>query len=294
MRAFAAFAFLTLGVAAVGCNLVMNLGRFNESPVDSGGATGPGDDSGAGGAFECLKQPNETLDPSPVTLHLLVTNATTPATTAGAIDGGSDIMPVIYDPIAGVTFVSCLELDPLCAHPVTTPQTSDDAGFVNLSLTGSFSGFFRGTGPAIVPFTFSPGQWLTGLKEATYLTSALAPSDEQLLNGALGNAVELDASAGLGEVFIIIYDCNDHHVAGATISLSRSGPETLPFYIVSGLPSTTVQVTDSEGVGGAINVPSGTVRATATYLANSLTLGSVDVYVRPGELTYGWIRMRVH
>jgi hypothetical protein len=295
MRAFGTFAFLGLAVVVVGCNLVMNLGRFNEPATpDSGGGPGAGEDAGPGTNFDCLKQPNEALDPSPVTLHLLVTNATTPATTAGAIDGGSDIVPVVYDPEPGVTFVSCLELDPLCAHPVTSPQTSDDAGFVTLSLTGSFSGFFRGTGPTVVPFTFAPGQWLTGAKEATYLTSALAPSDEQLLNGALGNAVDLDAGSGLGEVFIIIYDCDDHHVPGATIALSRTGPETLPFYIVSGLPSTTVQVTDSEGVGGAVNVPSGTVRATATYLATSTTLGSVDVYVRPGELTYGWIRMRVH
>lgn len=297
MRAFAAFAFFGTAILVAGCNLVMNLGRFNEAPVDAGGPS-PGDDGGDGGGgygtnFDCLSGPKEALDPGAVTLHLLVTNATSPAVTAGSIDGGSDIVPVSYAPLPGVTMLACLALDPGCANPVTSPQVSDDGGIVNLSLTGTFSGFFRGTGPSIVPFTFSPGQWLSGVKEATYLTSALAPSDEQLLNGALGNAVILDAGAGLGEVFIIIYDCDDHHVPGATISLNRTGANTLPFYIVSGVPSTTVQVTDSEGVGGAVNVPEGTVRATATYLPTSTTLGFVDVYVRPGELTYGWIRMRV-
>jgi hypothetical protein len=114
------------------------------------------------------------------------------------------------------------------------------------------------------------------------------------LNGALNNAVDLDAGAGLGEVFVIIHDCNDHRLTGVTLALSRTGPETLPFYIISGVPNTTVNVTDSEGVGGAVNVPQGSLKITATSLATTTTVGTADVYIRPGELTYAWIRPRVH
>jgi hypothetical protein len=291
MRAFPAFAFLGLAIVVVGCNLIMDLGRFTD---DDGGATSGVDAGGATGPFACVNDPSEMLDPGVVTLHLALGNATGTNESAGDIDGGSDIVPVIYTPIPGVTVLACNALDPTCGKPVTPPQITDDAGLVTFALTGTFAGFFRATSPTIVPITFAPGQWLTGVKVATYETAALAPSDEAALNGVLNNAVDLDASSGLGEVFLTIYDCNDRHVPGATFTLNQMAENTLPFYLNKGVPSTKVQVTDSEGVGGAVNVPHGTVHATATVLDASVTLGSIDVYVNAGELSYGWIRMRVH
>jgi hypothetical protein len=288
MRAFPAFAFLGLTVVVVGCNLIMDLGRFSE-------AAGAGAGVPDGGPFNCLGAAPEGLDPGAVTLHIALGNATGTNESAGDIDGGSDIVPVIYTPFPGVTVLACNALDPPCANPVGPAQTTDDAGLVTFTaLTGTFAGFFRATSPAIVPITFAPGQWLTGVKVATYETAALARSDEGSLNLVLNNAVDLDASSGLGEVFLTIYDCNDRHVAGATFTLNQMADNTLPFYLNNGVPSTKVQVTDSEGVGGAVNVPHGTVHATATVLDASVTLGSIDVYVNAGELSYGWIRMRVH
>ncbi len=276
----------------------MDLGRFSEavSAVDAGDAAvtpAPGIDAGPG-PFDCLNQPNESLDPGAVTLSLVITNATGTTEDAHQIDGGSELDQVIYQPSPGVTMIGCAPLDPFCANPVTPPAVSDDGGLVTFSLTGAFTGFFHGTSPGVVPFTFFPGQWLTGVKEARYFTSSLTPSDEGLLNLSLGNSVNLDAGSGLGEVFIIIYDCVDHAVPGVKLTLSRSESDTLPFYLASGVPSTTAGVTDAEGVGGALNMPEGSLKATATLAATGMTLGSVTVYVHGGELTYGWIRMRVH
>jgi hypothetical protein len=301
MKARTSIAFIGVtafvsGVAGLvsGCEAIMDLGRFGEAI--STGDSGPGAsvDAAPAGPFDCLAQPSETVDPGAVTLHLLITNGTGTNQTAGSIDGGSDLDEVVYTPTPGVTVVPCLALDPGCANPVDPPAVTDDGGIVNFALTGNFVGFFHGTAPGIIPFTFVPGRWQTGLKEMTYGTADLTASDEQLLNAALGGTVDLDAGSGLGEAFVVVYDCFDHKVAGVKISLSRSVDSTLPFYIQSGVPSTTAGVTDDEGVGGALNVPEGTLTATATFAATGATLGSVELYVRRGELTYGWIRMRVH
>jgi hypothetical protein len=298
VRRSVAFVGLAAFVSLMGCNLIMDLGRFSEAVSasdagDAGGAPTTGTDA-APGPFDCLNLPNETLDPGAVTLHLTITNVTGTTETAHQIDGGSDLDQVVYTPSPGVAMVGCAPLDPFCANPVTPSEVTDDAGVVTFSLTGAFGGFFHGTSTGVVPFSFFPGQWLTGVTEATDFSSSLTPSDEGLLNLSLGNAVNLDAGSGLGEVFMIVYDCFDHSVAGVKFDLSRSGSDTLPFYITSGVPSTTAGVTDSEGVGGALNMPEGSLRATATFAATNLVLGSVTVYVHAGELTYGWIRMRVH
>jgi hypothetical protein len=278
----------------LGCNALMDLGRFNEAVAHDGGGAASDTSVGLPDKLACLALPNETLDPGPVSLQILLANATQQTESPGTIDGGTDITDAVYTPFPGITMRACLALDPGCASPVTSPVVSDDAGAVNFTLPGTFNGFFRGEAPSVVSFTFFPGQWLTGAKSAQYATGALANTDEVLLNGALNNAVNLDAGSGLGEVFVSIRDCNDHRLAGVTLALSRTGPDTLPFYIISGVPSTTTQVTDNGGVGGAVNVPEGSVKITATHLATSTTVGTADVYIRPGELTYAWIRPRVH
>ena len=302
------FALLAVVIVASGCNLIMDLGRFNETSAeqDGGGDSGASDtgvpDTGSADAgpdadprFACLALPGESLDPSQVTLELLVADATKTAQTPASVDGGTDLTYVVYTPRAGVSMSACLGFDPACANPVTTPALTNDAGSVSFTLSGNFVGFFHGTAPGIVPFSLFPGQWPTGEKHEQYGTSSLSVSDETLLNAALNNAVDLDAGSGLGEVFVIVYDCFEHRLAGATVALSKSAPNTLPFYVTSsGVPDTTAQVTDNAGVGGAVNVPAGTVKVTATFLATSTTIGSIDVYVRPAELTYAWIRPRVH
>jgi len=297
-----AFLAVIVGVAA-GCNAIMDLGRFEEAATtNDGGNDAASDvvsDAGVDAAldprFACLKNPPESLDPNPVTLQVIVANATTTSQTPHAIYGGTDITYVVYTPRTGVTMEACLGFDPACANPVTTPTLTDDAGTVTFTLSGNFVGFLHGTSPDVVPFSVFMGQWPSGVKSAQVGTSALSKDDEVLLNAALNNAVDLDAGSGLGEVFVIVYDCDDHYVEGATVSLNKSAPNTLPFYVTSsGVPDTAAQVTDKAGVGGAVNVPAGTVRVTATYLATATPLGSIDVYVRPAELTYAWIRPRSH
>lgn len=293
MRLRTSFTFLALAASALACNVILDLGRFTAAPTDGGGA-GTSDSGGIPSNLACVTAPNETLNTVPVTLQLMVANTIATMETPGEIDGGTDLAYAVYTPQTGVSIESCHSFDPTCLSPVTSPQIVDDAGILSLTLSGNFVGFFSGTGPTTVPFTFWPGNWLSGTTSATYGTSALQYAQEEALNGALDNAVILDAGAGLGELFIVIYDCNDHYTSGATLTTSRTGSEQLPFYIISGVPNTMAQVTDTAGVAGAINVPAGSVRATATDLATSTQIGSIDVYINAGALTLGWIRARTH
>jgi hypothetical protein len=290
--------------AAVGCTAILDLGRFQEAATTAGDtgapdtslATDAGVDTGPEDPrFACLKLPNQTLDTGQVSLQLAIANVTKQQVTPGSVDGGTDTNDVYFTGLPGVTMEACLGLDPACANPVNTPAQTDDGGIVNFTISANFTGFFRGTGDQLVPFNFFPGPWPAGVPSATYVTGALRVSDEVLLNSALNDAVDLDAGSGLGELFVVVFDCLDHHLAGATVSLNKSAPSTLPFYVTaSNVPDIQAQVTDKAGVGGAVNVPAGTVRATATYVATSTIIGTADVYVHPAELTYAWIRPRVH
>jgi hypothetical protein len=294
MRLRSSFTFLLLAAYAVACNAILDLGRFTEGPTDSGGGVTGSNDSGIPSNLACVTAPKESLAPGPVNLQLIIATTIGEMETPGQIDGGTDITYAAFTPQPGVTIEACQSLDPTCGSPVTTPQVVDDAGIADLTFSGNFVGFFRGTSPITVPFTFWPGNWLSGATSASYGTSALQYTQESALNVSLNNAVILDAGAGLGELFMVVFDCNDHRFSGATLAITGSGPDTLPFYVISNLPSTTAEATDSFGVAGAVNVPHGPVRATATDLATGTTIGSIDVYINSGELTLGWIRPRTH
>jgi hypothetical protein len=294
MKVSSALAFLGLPILALGCNLIMDLGRFSEAVSTDGGGERPGDGGVVddGGPFGCLLLPPETLDPSAVTVQVLVTNSTAPSETAGSIDGGSDLIDVVYTPYPGMAVVPCNILDPTCSMPLANSQVTDGGGVVTFSLTGTFNGLFYFTSPSTVPSLFFPGPLLAEDKSVQLFTAALTSEAEQALNSAINNAVILDASAGLGEVFLSVYDCNDHRLAGVTFSFNNPGTQQLPFYLISGIPNTATELTDYDGVGGAVNVPSGSQKITATYVATSTTLGTTDVYVQGGALTIGYIRTR--
>ncbi len=114
-----------------------------------------------------------------------------------------------------------------------------------------------------------------------------------LLATAIGVPFVNDPDAGVGHLFLNVFDCHDLHAAGVTFSITSRGPDTRAFYTKGGLPSTTTGRTDGLGAGGAVNVPVGVATISATLAESQRALGSINVVIRGGEATLGLIRPRV-
>lgn len=244
--------------------------------------------------WSCLSLPPEELDPNlQVDLKVEVMNAIQPSTAAGAIDGGSDLDTVTAVWLPGVAVRHCSMLDPDCLSAATAVLTND-AGVAEFDLTGDFSGFFDLRRPDLVPATLYPGHLLAGQMTASFPAYGIRPTEFQDLGLSADTIVILNPDAGVGHALVTIYDCQDHQASGISVTYSLSGPKAVPFYFSNGLPSTAATETDDFGLAGVVNVPAGTMMVEATRASTLTPVGSATFDVRPGGLTFAWIRVRSH
>jgi hypothetical protein len=122
-------------------------------------------------------------------------------------------------------------------------------------------------------------------------TSLLPYTEAAGLGDALGLTVSTSPDAGVGHIFMLALDCNDHHAPGVSFSVNIDAGTA--FYQVGGLPVTTPMATqtDSDGTGGVINIPSGVIKVSTTIVTeNNLALPVYSVFVRPGGQTLLYVR----
>jgi hypothetical protein len=255
--------------------------------------TGSGPADAAADPWACLDQPPEVTSSSPVAITFKTYDVIDPITTAGST-GGSDFTVLSFVPLSGIAIEGCDNLDPSCAMPATPLETSDDAGETTLTVPDNFNGYFKLTATGYLPFDLFPGQLLADASTFAPPVSMITPVAAISLADAIGAAPDLDAGANVGAVFVGIYDCSDRYAAGVSFSSSATTASTVPFYIASGLPSSTAKETDSSGTWGAVDVPVGSLTITATLVATNRTLGSINVTIRAGGAATAWIRARTH
>jgi hypothetical protein len=290
-------------MASTACQLIAGIQDRTVDPIVDVPDSGAGVHDAApdtvvpSGPWGCASLPNEQLDPNlKVTATLQVFSAVAPSTASGMVDGGSDLNTVSATWYPGVSVVVCTLRDPGCTHPTPTPPAlTDDGGSTTFQLTGDFSGFFSLTRSDLVPWTFYPGNLLTGATSTNLPTYGISPQDFSALAVAVTSApLSFDQDGGLGHTFVNVYDCEDHQAPGVTLTYSTAGAETATFYMKDGLPNTMATQTDAYGIGGAVNVPVGNLTVKATLAKDLTPLGSAVVLIRPGALTHAWIRVRTH
>jgi hypothetical protein len=266
------------------------LGACHSNDV-TGTVSSPGD-AGAD-PWACLDEPPQVTDTSAVAITFKMYDVINPITTAGSM-GGSDFTVLSFVPLPGIAIQGCSSLDPTCSSPTAPPETSNDAGEATLSVPDNFNGFFELTAAGYLPFDLFPGPLLADASTFAPPVSMITPVAAISLADAIGAAPDLDAGAGVGAVFVAIYDCSDRYAAGVTFSIPGTTAATVPFYITSGLPSAKATETDSSGTWGAVDVPVGALTVTATLAATSRPLGSINVMIRAGGAATAWIRARTH
>jgi hypothetical protein len=283
------------GGAFAGSVCQSNVCVLPEASVEAGPGDGGREAEAApvdAGPWGCLDQPPQPLDPNAtIAITGVMFDALKPITGA---QGASDIAyPTSYTPVPGIALQACNTLDPKCSKPITPLLVSDDAGIVNFTLPGNFSGFFQFSGAGALPSTVYPGNLLADASSEALPMAVLGANEGQLLASALGVNFETNPEAGVGSTFFQVYDCYDKAAPGVSFTLAiDGGPETVQWYSNNQLPSTTATQTDSLGAGGALNVPAGALSVTATLVATHRTLGTANAIVNAGGLTYAWFRVR--
>jgi hypothetical protein len=295
----AALAAALLVLPGVACSNILGIDADRHLATSDVDATGPDANPGApeashggdgdldGGAevgpWDCLDLMPPNPDPSAhVTVTLIAYSAVDPFSSTA--DGGSQLIPVRYTPLVGVSARACPDLlDPTCA--AGTPwTTTDDAGAVALTVGADFAGLYEVNRPDLIPMTAYPGRLLIGPSAQQVAVSMMNQQTAALIGTELGVKLDLGADSGVGMIFIGAFDCFDHRASGVTFSLSNPGADTLVFYLQNGFPSTTARATDQGlGGGGAINVPLGATTVTASVFPGR-QIGTENVVIQPGGI----------
>lgn len=196
-----------------------------------------------------------------------------------------------YAGVPGVAVQGCNALDVVCSAPISGPVVTSDAGEATIVTYDNFDGFFQFSASGYVPATLYMGNLAPGISTFAPPAEILSTAGAGSFSAALGVPISLDAGAGVGLVFLQVFDCFDRHAAGVTFTMSSVGPDTVLWYGQNAIPSTSARQTDSLGTGGAVNVPAGSLLVTATLAATGQTVGTRDIFVvRDGQMTTGWVR----
>ncbi len=290
------------GGAFAGATCVNNVCVGRTLPVEDSGADASSPDAadasdGSELIWACLGQPTEVIPPgTQVAVTFNVFDALSAITTAGP-QGGSDFTVLESTGVPGITVEGCNPGDVACANPLTSLQTTDDAGQATVSVSRDFNGFFEFMGTNFVPAKLYPGQMLADAGAFAPPVALLQIGEIESLAGALKVPIDLNADASVGHFFFQIYDCFDRHAAGVTFSISvDAGPESVQWYSRGVAPQQVpvVNDTDSLGAGGQVNVPTGAILVTATLSGTNTVIGNANVLVAGGSATFVWVRVRSH
>jgi hypothetical protein len=241
------------------------------------------------GPWGCLDQPAEAPNMMPVTVTFKIFNALDPVVNEG-------VTAASYTPVPGVSVEGCNSLDVLCTSPITPQAVSDDAGEATVVVADSFGGYFQFVGPGFLPSILYPGRLLADASTFQPDLGALNTSATLAIASILQVPMLVDPEAGVGQAFAQVYDCFDQLAPGVsfTFGLVDGGPNAVQWYQSSGFPSKYATQTDSQGTGGTLNVPPGSLLMTARLAGTTRILGTANPLIRPGWVTYAWIRARTH
>ena len=209
--------------------------------------------------------------------------ADTPATHPATINYKVDV--VYYQTTMapkGLVVRACASADPDCTRPYTYTDT-EGLGHVELDLPYGFVGFFELMSDATPSYSYISKP----LTQDTKDRMIHLPNASQIDTLAAVSGVAVEPSKGV--ILVEAFDCMGEPQAG--VHFTESTNTSTPFYMVTGLPSKTAQTSvynpgSDSADGGFVNVQAGSVLLTASWSTDGPTIGSANIVVRPGTMTY--------
>ena len=234
----------------------------------AGGGTG-GAGGGTTGAFDCVGSVEWPLVEANTTITLELT--------AVALASGGEL--------PDLTVEACEKDDLACAAPITSGVT-DANGQIVLDIpvdagTVGFDGFFQVTGDTIVPalvYPFPP------------LTQSIADYTVQIITQGVWTSfqqfADFEADPARGHLGLLALDCATQEADGMAFTASSADGQSKTIYVSGPLPDPNATVTDAQGAGSIVNIPPGQTSVTASIGVGGAPVGTVDVQLRAGTITY--------
>ncbi len=199
---------------------------------------------------------------------------------ASAADGpiqASLLVSNFGEPMPNVPARACRSADPNCSSPVAE-VTSDATGRLNLSLPDGFTGYLE---VVVEPFFPVLYYFPSPLLSDTPLP-ALSLTPREVIQG-LGLAVGAQPDPERGHILMSVTGC-EGPAPGVNLSAPKADDETIPYYVLDGIPSADLDATTAAGSGGFLNFPPGNaVVKLASGKAGELV--SLSLTVRQGFIT---------
>jgi hypothetical protein len=187
---------------------------------------------------------------------------------------------ITYQPVAGVAARLCRKLDTKCEQPILDGRQSDALGKLVLQTPLGFDGFAELTSPGALTglyFFYPP---VTEPREVPLVP--ILPMSEL---STFAQLVGAEILQGRGHLVIGTYDCTHAPAASISFSSAEADSQSLPFYLIKGVPSSKANATDSSGYGGIINLLPGAATLSGN-LSSGQTLGIESMLIRADTITY--------
>lgn len=274
-RTISSRAFLTLALVSVaggGCSVLVDQNRVQ--CLTNEDCTARGGDFTDSVCLETVCRPNPTW-------ACLGDVSWTPPTESRKFNVTLHIRDLITDqPTQGVTAQVCLKLDVGCSQPILRNVIGDQDGNVTVPLDPGFDGYVelatKDTMPGLY-FFYPP---INGDRDVP-LVPLFPPVELSKLAALNAKSVMPDR----GHLIVGAYDCLHGPAEGVTLTTPDGDAITSTFYVLQKIPTATATATDSSGRGGFINLRAGQV-AVMGELPDGRRVGSANVFVRPGSVTY--------
>lgn len=197
-------------------------------------------------------------------------------------------------PFVGTTVKLCNKLDLTCANPGMTSMT-DSQGRATFTVQVGVVGFdgyldvtggkIDNTGDAPFPSVWYPLPFVIadGWRGRTTIPSAL---ELAVLSAATGSVLDPTRAHFAANAA----DCNFSPASGVSFVAESADAATQIFYLEGGSPSISATATDTDAIGGFINLPTLTpaklvnIKAIAAVAGNK-QIGSLSLIFRPNTLT---------
>ena len=180
-------------------------------------------------------------------------------------------------PLENLVARVCLPADPMCSTPISIVKGLTPNGLLVIQVPAGFNGFLEVLADGHVPVVFYMRRPVVR-DTVDELPLSPIPTAGVPQIAALFNAEVLPE---LGLIAALVVDCRWNSVAGATISNNLGGRT---FYFANGLPSGAALATDSDGIGGFINVPIRPMELSGQLAADGRVIGTRTIVPRPGWL----------
>jgi hypothetical protein len=181
-------------------------------------------------------------------------------------------------PLPGIALTLCAKLDGTCLFPLAS-FVSNDAGQMDVEMNAGFDGYFQAAGAGIYPTLIFPPN--TRRQRAPSTLPMVPASFFGTMFRGIGMTVADDRSV----ILTTALDCQGRPAAGLSLASPQADAQTVSYLLAGGVPSRAAASTDETGVGGFVNIPSGSAVVTSTIAATNRLAGTAGVQTRAGYLS---------